>query len=314
MKAAGASREEQEMSEFNEIVEAEMVRQQAKNPIGAAAGYGGESAVEGIEGMLHMPLMGRARLRLKMARRRTQLAIGCLGFASCLAFVAIFCLIIYRPGGLVDHLKKRSSDKTVDTYSGETANSACAGTWGVWSKCSAACGGGRQIRHRANGAALCGSNESRACNMVPCPQGGAVNFSASLERMNGVPAQNYDFRVVYLAAKDSVKRFCKQSSSDDWPACSYGAKMKASCSRLGAEWKPVCENQADCGADKDALYLGHDGHLAETATRQDHNKVPGGLSMVAHRFSQLCGYIGEKPDGDAICNQGCKKCGSSNDT
>ena len=64
-----------------------------------------------------------------------------------------------------------------------------------------------------------------------------------------------------------------------------------------------------------SLYLGHDGHLAETETRHDQSKVPVGFSAVAKQWDKLCAYIGEKPDGDAICNRGCSApCGSPEDT
>ena len=106
------------------------------------------------------------------------------------------------------------------------------------------CGGGV-------GGPGCAANESRTCNVAPCPLKSS-NFSASLGGMNGVPARSYEFRTVQLGAIDSAVRTCTSYASSDWPACSYGAKMKRSCSQLGAGWKPVCENRFDCGSDTES--------------------------------------------------------------
>ena len=56
--------------------------------------------------------------------------------------------------------------------------------------------------------------------------------------------------------------------------------MVAACGKLGAGWKPICDDLSACGSDPRSVYLGHYGQLTNTNTRRNTLYTPCGFSSI----------------------------------
>jgi len=110
-------------------------------------------------------------------------------------------------------------------------------------------------------------------------------FTASLGAKNGVPAQTYTFRKMYITNK--VSRY-------------YSDAMIARCATVGM--KPVCDNPGYCKHDERALYLGQNDHLAYRPQRYSSSYMPSGFGPIRHHWDGLCTYTARANGRSALCN------------
>jgi hypothetical protein len=116
--------------------------------------------------------------------------------------------------------------------------------------------------------------------------GGIMTFSATLGSKNGRPEATYTFTVGSLQSRSGR----------------YSDRMVEQCKKADKDMKPVCDHRNYCRADKKALYIGQDHHLAYRPHRQNKNYMPAGFAAIEKYWTGLCSYTGSANGNYALCN------------
>ena len=109
--------------------------------------------------------------------------------------------------------------------------------------------------------------------------------------LNGVPAQDYKFKIVKLL--DSNAHNTKAS---------YSSLMIKACAKYGL--LPVCDHPNYCRTDSRALYIGQAGHLSHGGHRNDKKFHAGaGWEKIKDKWIGLCSYTSEHLNGGATADK-----------
>lgn len=109
-------------------------------------------------------------------------------------------------------------------------------------------------------------------------------FMVTLTGSGEDPSFKYEFRLVTTYRRDG----------------SFKKVMLDECKRHGM--KPVCDHQKYCKDDKEALYIGHQGHISNPENCEKKENFPMGWEKVNQNFRGICFYTGKEDGGKAMCN------------